>query len=68
MIRSFYLVVLFATVTTNAYAYIDAGSSLLVLQGIFAFIGAALVFIRHPISACKSAFHRIKNAISSKTH
>jgi hypothetical protein len=44
-LRLLSLAVLFST---PAYAYVDPGSSLLLLQGLFAFIGAALTYFRKP--------------------
>jgi hypothetical protein len=38
----------------HAYAYIDPGSTMLLLQGLLAALGAVLVFVRHPIKTVKS--------------
>jgi len=42
----------------DAHAYIDPGSSILLLQGLLAALGAALVFIKHPIAAIKRLLKR----------
>jgi hypothetical protein len=39
---------LMIVISAPAYAYIDPGTGLLVLQGLFAVVGAALTFMRKP--------------------
>ncbi len=34
--------------SSSAHAYVDGGTGLLLLQGVFAAIGAVLVFVRKP--------------------
>lgn len=43
-----------------AYAYIDPGSSLLLLQGLFAAAGAALTFFKKPWQVLSKLFTREK--------
>lgn len=40
---------LLALASTNAFAYIDPGTGMLALQGLLAFIGGIVVFVRHPV-------------------
>ena len=44
----------------NAYAYIDPSSSLYLIQGLFAIVGAIIFYIRHPIEAIKNLWKKIK--------
>ena len=46
--------------STPAYAYIDPGSSLLMLQGLFAALGAALTFFKKPWQMLARLFSREK--------
>jgi hypothetical protein len=46
--------------SSPAYAYIDPGSSLLLLQGLFAALGAALTFFRKPWQMLAKLFTREK--------
>lgn len=43
-----------------AYAYIDPGSGLLLLQGLFAAIGAVLTFVKKPRQFIAKLFSRRK--------
>ena len=45
---------------SNAYAYVDPGSGMLLWQGLVAFIGAVLIFFRNPINVIKSWIDRIR--------
>ena len=42
----------------SAHAYIDPGSSLLMLQGVLAFIGGLIVFVRNPVQKLKNFWQR----------
>lgn len=44
----------------SVHAYIDPGSSLLMLQGVFAFIGGLIVFVRNPVQKLKKFWHRLR--------
>lgn len=57
----FKIFVLSIALTTNAYAYVDGGTALLLLQGTFAAIGAALVFLKKPWALISKIFSRNKN-------
>lgn len=54
-------VLLCVAFSSPAYAYVDPGSALLVLQSIFAIIGAALTFIKKPRQMIAKLFSRKKN-------
>ena len=43
-----------------AFAYIDPGSGMLIIQGLIAFLGACIAFIKNPIEKIKKIL-RIKN-------
>jgi hypothetical protein len=49
-----------AIFTTNAHAYVDGGTALLLLQGLFAGIGACLVFFKKPWQFITKLFSRDK--------
>ena len=57
MLRVIFLCCIFPS---SAYAYIDPGMGLLVLQGLFAGVGAALVFIKKPRQLIAKLFGRNK--------
>ena len=40
-----------------AMAYIDPGNGAYMVQALFAFIGAAIFYLRHPVRALKSAWN-----------
>ena len=42
-----------------AFAYIDPGSGMLLVQGVIALIGAIIVFIKNPFRTIKHLYHRI---------
>lgn len=54
------LVFFSAVFSSNAYAYIDGGTALLLLQGGFAAIGAVLVFLKKPGLLIAKIFSRKK--------
>ncbi|MGZ8231904.1 MAG: hypothetical protein ACXWUS_19930 [Burkholderiales bacterium] len=43
----------------HAYAYIDPGSTMLLLQGLLAALGAVLMFVRNPIKTVKSLLAKL---------
>ena len=45
---------------SDAFAYIDPGSGMLVWQGVIAAIGAVLIFVRNPIQTIKGWIERLK--------
>lgn len=49
-----------AVFSSNAYAYVDGGTALLLLQGGFAAIGAVLVFLKKPGQLIAKIFSRKK--------
>ena len=42
----------------DAFAYVDPGSGLLLIQGLLAVIGGAIVFIKDPVGGCKRLWAR----------
>jgi hypothetical protein len=57
-VRALSLIVFFYPL--SAHAYVDPSSSLLILQGILAALGVALVFVRNPIKAIKKLIAKIR--------
>jgi hypothetical protein len=53
-----YLFVVLITLPSVAFAYIDPGSGMLLIQGLVAAIGAIIVFIKSPISTIKRMIAR----------
>ena len=53
-----YLLVVLATLPSLAFAYIDPGSGMLLIQGLVAAVGAIIVFVKNPISTIKRLFAR----------
>lgn len=45
----------------TAYAYIDPGSGMLMLQGLIAAIGACIAFVKDPIGKIKALFGKFKS-------
>jgi hypothetical protein len=43
-----------------AFAYIDPGTGMLLLQGLLAAVGAVIVFVRNPIKGIKSLLDRLR--------
>jgi hypothetical protein len=58
LIRAVLLCTLFAS---NAWAYIDPGSGMLLWQGIIAAVGAVLIFIKNPVQIIKSWIKRMRD-------
>jgi hypothetical protein len=54
------LSLLWAMLTSSAWAYVDPGSGMLLWQGLVAAIGAVLIFIRNPIQVLKSWIDRLR--------
>ena len=52
------LAILLLCLPASAFAYIDPGSGMLLLQGLIAAIGAVLVFVRHPWETIKRLLAR----------
>jgi hypothetical protein len=51
--KTIFIVMAILASPVPAYAYVDPSSSLLVLQGVLAALGALLVFVRHPLQTLK---------------
>ena len=43
----------------SAFAYIDPGSGMLLVQGLIALVGGIIVFIKNPVKSIKQVFQRI---------
>jgi hypothetical protein len=43
---------------TPAYAYVDPGTGLLLMQGLIALVGGAVVFLKNPIASIKALIAR----------
>jgi hypothetical protein len=52
--RKLWLVVWLLVLARPAHAYVDPSSGLLLLQGLLAFIGGAIAFVRHPIDKLRA--------------
>lgn len=52
---------LWLLLVTDAWAYIDPGSSMLLWQGVVAAVGAVLIFVRNPIQIIKSWIKRMRD-------
>jgi hypothetical protein len=50
------VVVVLAMAPTLAFAYIDPGNGAYMVQALFALMGAAFFYLRHPIRTLKSAW------------
>jgi len=50
-------VFIFAMAPTVALAYIDPGNGAYMVQALFALVGAALFYLRHPIRSLKELWH-----------
>jgi hypothetical protein len=57
--RVYYLLILIL-VPIPAYAYIDPGSSLLLIQGALAAIGGILMIVRNPIKVIKKLIAKLR--------
>ena len=55
VIKFFFITLVFSS---PAYAYIDGGSALMLLQGIFSAIGAVLIFMKKPRQLIAKLFRR----------
>lgn len=60
--RLVFLVFVFSISPITAYAYIDPSSSLLIIQGVLAFFGALVVFVKNPIKSIKNLIKKFRNS------
>lgn len=56
----FFICFVFLTYATSASAYVDPGSTLLLIQGLLAAIGGVLMFVTHPIKTIKAWVARLR--------
>lgn len=59
-IRRFFLMLLALLLPASAWAYVDPGSGMLMLQAVLAAVGAAIVFIRKPVEILKRLLRRLR--------
>jgi hypothetical protein len=57
----FFAFFVFLTFVTSASAYVDPGSTLLMIQGALALIGGIVVFVKNPIKAIKDLVAKFKD-------
>ena len=50
----------------DAFAYVDPGSGLLLIQGLLAVIGGIVVFVKDPVAGCKRLWSRFVSKLKSK--
>jgi hypothetical protein len=54
----FHIIFIYFSLSSTAHAYVDGGTALLLLQGIFAVIGAVLAFFKKPWQLISKIFSR----------
>jgi hypothetical protein len=54
-----YITLVLLTWIPSAYAYVDPGVSLFLIQGLLAALVSVVVFIRHPIEGIKKILKKI---------
>jgi hypothetical protein len=57
----FCLFLVLLTYAPAALAYVDPGSTLLMIQGVLAVIGGIVVFVKNPIKAIKNLVAKLKD-------
>jgi hypothetical protein len=58
--RKAVLVTLLGLVPLPAFAYVDPGSGMLLMQGLIAAIGAVVVFAKNPVESFRKLWQRIR--------
>ena len=58
--KKFGFILILLSFSANANAYIDPGTGLLMIQGILAFVGGILMFLKNPFQTTKTFFSRFK--------
>lgn len=53
------LVLICAVFPLHAQAYVDPGAGVLLWQGLIAFLGVLIFFLRNPLQAMKAVFRRL---------
>ena len=56
--RSVIAIFLLCLAPQDAFAYVDPGSGLLLIQGVLAVLGGAIVFVKDPVAGCKRIWAR----------
>lgn len=58
--RLFVALLLGLVCTGPAFAYVDPGTGLLLLQGTLALVGGIIFFFRHPVRALRALIDRLR--------
>jgi hypothetical protein len=59
-LQKYYIIFVLLAFSPDAYAYIDPGSTLFLIQGLLALMGGLLVFIKKPIQTIKNLIAKIQ--------
>lgn len=59
-LQKYYIIFVLLAFSSDAHAYIDSGSTLLLIQGLLALMGGLLVFIKKPIQTIKNLIAKIQ--------
>lgn len=51
---------LLAALPMTAYAYVDPGTGMLLVQGLIALIGAIIVFFKNPVASIKALLTKLR--------
>lgn len=54
------LLILMTVTISNAWAYVDGGTGMLLIQGLLALIGAIIFFIKNPINTIRNWLKRFR--------
>ncbi|MTW00515.1 hypothetical protein [Pseudoduganella ginsengisoli] len=54
------LLLILMLVQTSAYAYVDPGTGLLMLQSLFAVVGAVVFFLKNPIASISRLIAKLR--------
>jgi hypothetical protein len=68
IMNKFGLVLILLSYCANANAYIDPGTSLLMIQGVLAFAGGVLMFCKNPLKTTKTFLSRFKTKKEKEKH
>lgn len=64
--RALFAIGLLSLAPADAFAYIDPGSGLLLIQGLLAVIGGVIVFVKDPVAGCKRIWERCFSGIKNR--
>ena len=57
--RALIAISLLSLAPQDAFAYVDPGSGMLLIQGLLALIGGVVVFVKNPVTSCKRLWARL---------